>query len=80
MSTPNEHIAAGFEPPNATPSAPSKTGEDTELLDWLEEHLCYPMVCLNGRSMELLKNNGRGWHNGELRSAIRAARQQTQST
>jgi hypothetical protein len=47
---------------------------DRERLDWLEDKLCYAMVCLNGRSMESLPNNGKGWHNGELRAAIDAAR------
>lgn len=48
--------------------------KDSERLDWLEDTLCYAMVCLNGRSMESLPNTGHGWHNGQLRAAIDAAR------
>lgn len=50
--------------------------KDAERLDWLEDTLCYAMVCLNGRSMESLPNTGHGWHNGQLRAAIDAARTQ----
>ncbi len=42
---------------------------DKEILDWLEEHVCYVMI--RGRyAMYALPNNGRGWNKGELRHAV----------
>lgn len=44
--------------------------EDTELMDWLSNHLCYAMIHHNGLMVDL-PNNGNGWKGNELRNAIR---------
>ncbi len=44
---------------------------DCRRIDWLEQVLCYAMVCLPNKSaMESLAANGLGWTDGELRRAI----------
>jgi hypothetical protein len=48
---------------------------DKERMDWLEHVLCYAMVYMDGKAtMESLPSTGRGWHNGQLREAVDAAR------
>lgn len=54
-----------------TAAAPKDSGEDTRRLDWLSENLSYIVLARHDvHAMEMLKNNGRGWTNGELRAAI----------
>lgn len=48
-----------------------RLAKDKERMDWLSDNVAYVMLARQDRySMEPLKNNGRGWQNGELREAI----------